>query len=177
MPVRIVNKRKPGQRAGMSQSKIATAASQLWAEVGPDNFTIRKVARKLKVGPTTIHAHFEGGLGQLRREVARRALANLTPPYEPKQDPKDYLRAFLRSSLSSFRKQAHIGRLVVMELTNDPFLNPVFAERMGATIRALNEGSDLITALELFIARWAGLVLVEIGAWARQDPDTARSNS
>jgi len=33
------------------------------------------------------------------REVARRVLADLTPPYKPNQDPNDFLREFFRSAL------------------------------------------------------------------------------
>jgi AcrR family transcriptional regulator len=177
MPIRIVNaqKRKPGQRAGMSRSRIVATATKLWVAGGPDDFTIRKLARNLKVGPTTVRAHFKEGLGDLRREIARKALSELTPPYQPKQGPKDYLRTFLRSSLASFREKPHLGRLVASELTNDPLFSLVFAERMGATFLALDKNADLISALELFVARWAGLLQIEIGAWGRQDPDEAKT--
>ena len=76
----------------------------------------------------------------------------------------------LRSSLASFREKPHLGRLVASELTNDPLFSLVFAERMCATFLALDKNADLISALELFIARWAGLLQIEIGAWARRDP-------
>ena len=104
-------KRTAGQRAGMNRAKIAAAATKLWLTTGPEKFTIRELATQLKVGPTTIHAHFKGGIRDLRREIARRALKDLTPPYQPNQTPKDYLRAFMRSALSSFRQQPTLGRL------------------------------------------------------------------
>jgi len=160
----------------MTRPKIATAATMLWTAVGPDKFTIRKLAKQLKVGPATIHAHFKGGLVDLRREIARRALADLTPPYKPKQDPKIYLREFFGATLTTFRQKPHLGRLVIFETTDDPFLSFVFAERMGATVESLNKKADLIWALELFICRWAGLVLLETGAWARRDRKTAQTH-
>ena len=116
--------------------------------------------------PTTIHAHFKGGIRDLRREIARRALEDLTPPYQPNQTPKDYLRAFMRS-LSSFRRQPTFGRLVAHELTDDPLLSLVFAERMGATIVGLAMGVDVIWGLELLIGRFIGLVMVEMGRLER----------
>ena len=95
--------RKAGQRAGMTCAKIVDAAVKLWDSAGPEGFTIRKLALQLKVVPTTIRAHVKGGIGELRREVARRVLADLTRPYKPNQDPNDYLREFFRSALASFR--------------------------------------------------------------------------
>ena len=84
-------KRKAGQRAGMTRGKIVEAAVKLWDSVGPEGFTIRRLAARLKVVPTTIRAHVKGGIAELRREIARRVLADLTPPYKP-----DQLRAKFR---------------------------------------------------------------------------------
>ena len=105
-------KRKAGQRAGMTRAKIVDAAVKLWDSAGPEGFTIRKLALQLKVVPTTIRAHVKGGIGELRREVARRVLADLTRPYKPNQDPNDYLREFFRSALASFRQRPTLARLV-----------------------------------------------------------------
>ena len=54
----------------------------------PEGFTIRKLALQLKVVPTTIRAHVKGGIGELRREVARRVLADLTRPYQAEPGPQ-----------------------------------------------------------------------------------------
>ena len=166
-------KRKAGQRAGMNRAKITAGATKLWLAVGPEKFTIRQLAKHLKVGPTTIHAHFKGGIRDLRREIARRALEDLTPPYQPNQTPKDYLQAFIRSALSSFRQHPSPCRLVTLELTDDPLLSLAFAERMGATIVGLAPGVDIIWGLELLIGRFVGLVMIETGRFARADPKTA----
>ena len=97
----------------------------------------------------------------------------LTPPDQPNQKPKEYLQAFIRSALSSFRQQPSLGRLVALELTDDPLLSLVFAERMGATIVGLAAGVDVVWGLELLIGRFVGLVMVETGRLARADPKTA----
>jgi AcrR family transcriptional regulator len=49
-----------GSRAGLSKAAIIAAATKLLVSAGPDNFSIRLLATKLKVGPTTIHHHFKG---------------------------------------------------------------------------------------------------------------------
>ena len=98
----------------MTRAKIVEAAVKLWDSAGPEGFTIRKLALQLKVVPTTIRAHVKGGIGELRREVARRVLADLTRPYKPNQDPNDYLREFFRSALASFRQRPTLARLVIL---------------------------------------------------------------
>jgi AcrR family transcriptional regulator len=167
-------KRKPGQRAGLSREKIAAAALDLWTKHGAEGFSIRAVAAKLKTGPTAVRNHFKGGAGELQKEVARRALANLSPPYKPDQSPKAYLRGFLHASLLWFQEQPVLARLVALELASDPLLSLVLAERIGATLMALG-GADLVQALERFIERWAALALIETGAWARADPEQVKT--
>ena len=110
---------------------------------GPEGFTIRKLALQLKVVPTTIRAHVKGGIGELRREVARRVLADLDSACKPNQDPNDYLQEFFRSALASFRQRPTLARLVILELTDDPLLSLMFAERMFATIAGLAAKADL----------------------------------
>ena len=75
----------------MTRGKIIEAAVKLWEAAGPEGFTIHKLAARLKVVRTTIRAHVKGGIAELRREIARRVLADLTPPYTP-----DQLRAKFR---------------------------------------------------------------------------------
>ena len=61
-------KRKAGQRAGLTRAKIVDAALKLWEAAGPEGFTIRKLAVRLKVVPTTIRAHVKGGIAELSRK-------------------------------------------------------------------------------------------------------------
>jgi AcrR family transcriptional regulator len=128
----------------MTRAKITAAAAKLWQQVGPDKFTVRALARKLNIVPTTVYAHFHGREPELRKEIARATLEALTPHYQPKQHPKDYLRAFLLRLLESFRQSPDLGRLVIVQLTDDLMLSLGFVERMSMTIRALGGGQDLI---------------------------------
>jgi AcrR family transcriptional regulator len=164
-----IKKRKAGERAGMTRAKIAKAAIKLWDEAGPDGFTIRKLAVRLKVVPTTIRAHFKDGAIGLRREIARRVLEDWTPPYKPSQTPKDYLTDFFRCSLAFAGQRPRLARLVVLELTDDPLLSLVFAERICATIAHLAANVNLIWALELLIGQVTEPTLLESGVWGRQN--------
>ncbi len=148
-------KRKAGQRAGLTRANPQAL------------LTPGRTGSPSEVGATTIRAHVKGGIAELRREVAGRALAALTPPYKPNQDPKDYLEAFFRAALASFRQRPKMGRLVVLELTDDPLLSLMFAERMCATIAGLDAKTDLFCGLELLIGRLTEATMIESGAWAQ----------
>ena len=55
------------------------AAAKLIESVGANGFSLRKLAKALGVGPTTIHFHFEGGVGAVSSAVAQQALAGGHP--------------------------------------------------------------------------------------------------
>jgi AcrR family transcriptional regulator len=164
-------KRTAGMRAGMTRAGIAEAAAELWLSGGATNFSIRALAKALDVVPATVRAHFKGGTGELLDEIARGALAQLTPPYMPQQDPKDYLRDFFRALLASSRKQPQLGRLVILRLSDDLLLSPIFAERIAATLAAIATQQDVASALRLFLDRLAGLVMAETASWLANAPE------
>ena len=169
-------KRKPGSRAGLTKPAILAVATELLEAEGADKFSLRLVAKKLGVAPAVIHAHFKDGLGEVMREIARTALDDLTPPFKPHQDPKDYLRDRFRSILSTFRGKPTLGRIVLIHLTNDPFLSPVFAERMLATIEALTGSEHLADGYSRMLARLSGLVLIETGKSALIKPEAVKAD-
>ena len=181
MPIRILKKkpspkRNPGTRAGMTRAKIINAATALWLSSNPDDFSVRALAKVLKVGPTTIHAHFKGGVNELRLEMARAAVAALAPPHKPQQDAKTYLREFFRSTLTKFRQKPELGRLVVGELANDPLLSPIFADRVLTALELLTRKTHLIWGPQLFLSRFAGLVMIETGGMATGKRDAVKNS-
>ena len=88
----VKEKRKAGTRAGLTKAAIVAAAAKLIESVGANGFSLRKLAKALGVGPTTIHFHFEGGVGSVFSAVAQQALAGVTRPFKPKEEPAAYLR-------------------------------------------------------------------------------------
>ncbi len=160
-------KRKAGQRAGMTPERIAVQATKQFAWFGPDKFSIRAVAKALNVGPTTIHAHFKGGLADLRRAVARNFLEAWVPAYQPNQSAQAYLQGVFKAASASFRKHPHVGRLVILELSDDPCLSLIAADRLSATLVSLAPTINPGWALDLLVGRLAAFVLMETGSWAR----------
>ena len=94
-------KRKPGTRAGLTKSVIAAAAVKLIDSRGMDEFRVRKLAEAVGVGPTSIHAHFKGGIRAISSAAAAQALAGTTRPFKPMEQPAEYLRELLLKILQS----------------------------------------------------------------------------
>ena len=90
--LKTLKKRKAGTRAGLTKPAIAAAAAKLIETGGMGKFSLRELAKELGVGPTTIHAHFKGGVNEISKAIAVAALSGLAPPFKPKQEPGDYLR-------------------------------------------------------------------------------------
>jgi len=180
--VKLVLKKKPkvkrtaGMRAGMSRAKIVEGAAKVWLSGGADNFSIRAVANALEVAPATIRAHFKGGMGELLVQIVSHALVDLTPPYKPHQDAKDYLRDFFRAALAAFRQNPELGRLVVIHLSNNPLLSPVFAERTCATLAAIAKKQNVAWALRVFLERIAGLIMIETSNWSLRKPQDVEAD-
>ena len=105
----VKEKRKAGTRAGLTKPAIAAAAAKLIESVGANRFSLRKLAKALAVGPTTIHFHFEGGVGSVSSAVAQQALAGVTRPFKPKEEPAGYLGELLLKILEALHARPTVA--------------------------------------------------------------------
>ena len=137
-------KRKPGTRAGLTKSGVAADAAKLIETVGLGEFSVRKLASAMGVGPTSIHAHFKGGTEAVLEAVAAQALAGTTRPFKPKEDSAEYLRELLLKMLHALHARPIIARLVVSHLSSDPILDPLLAERLLLTLTALGVPAEAL---------------------------------
>jgi hypothetical protein len=103
----------------------------------PGEFSVRKLASAMGVGPTSIHAHFKGGTEAVLDAVAAQALAGTTRPFKPMEEPAEYLRELLLKMLQALHPRPTVARLVVLLLSSDPILEPLLAERLLLTLTAL----------------------------------------
>jgi len=106
-------KRKAGTRAGLTKAAIVAAAAKLIESVGANGGRLRKLAKALGVGPTTIHFHFEGGVGAVSSAVAQQALAGVTRPFKPKEEPAAYLAELLLKIMEALHARPVVAKLVV----------------------------------------------------------------
>src|ERR1700722_17465222 len=137
-------KRKPGTRAGLTKSLIAAAAVKQIDTAGMGQFSIRKLARAMEVGPTSIHAHFKGGTEAILDAVAAQALAGTTLPFKPLEEPAEYLRELLFKMLEALHARPVVADLVVLRLSSDPILDPLLAERLLLILAALGVPADAV---------------------------------
>src|SRR5208337_3252116 len=93
-------------------------------------FSLRELAKELGVVPTTIHTHFKGGVNEISKAIAVTALSGLAPPFKPKQEPGDYLRELLFNLLKTLHGRPTVATLVVLQLSSNPVLDPLLAERL-----------------------------------------------
>lgn len=149
-------KRKPGTRAGLTKSVIAAAAVKLIDSRGMDEFSVRKLAEAVGVGPTSIHAHFKGGIRAISSAAAAQALAGTTRPFKPMEQPAEYLRELLLRVLQSLHGRPELARVVVLELSSNPTLVPLLAERLLLTLTALGVPTE---ALPKTLQRAMGVIL------------------
>jgi AcrR family transcriptional regulator len=130
-------KRKPGTRAGLTKAAIAAGATKLIETVGPAEFSLRKLATAMGVGPTSIHAHFKGGTSAVLRAISVQALAGTARPFKPMEEPAEYLRELLLKILLALHARPVVARLVVLRLSSDPIMDPLLTERLLLTLTAL----------------------------------------
>jgi AcrR family transcriptional regulator len=130
-------KRRPGDRAGMTRSKIALAAATQIEKGGEGAFSMRRLAKALGVAPTTISAHFKGGLSDIEDEVVRAILANVAPPFRPLQEPGEYVEEMFLSALRALEGRPTLSMLTILRLTHNPLVVPALAERSLASLMAL----------------------------------------
>ena len=133
----VKEKRKAGTRAGLTKPAIVAAAAKLIESVGANGFSLRKLAKALGVGPTTVHFHFEGGVGSVFSAVAQQALAGVTRPFKPKEEPAGYLGELLLKILEALHARPTVAKLVVIQLSSNPVLDPLLAERLLLALAAL----------------------------------------
>ena len=133
----VKEKRKAGTRAGLTKAAIVAAAAKLIESVGANGFSLRRLAKELGVGPTTIYFHFEGGIRAVSSAVAQQALAGVTRPYKPKEEPASYLGELLLKILEALHARPVGATVVVLQLSSNPVLDPLLAERVLLALAAL----------------------------------------
>jgi AcrR family transcriptional regulator len=123
-------KRKPGKRAGLTKSMIVTAAIKLVETGGIGKFSKRELANELGVGPTTVNFHFKGGVTEISTGIAAATLLGLARPFKAKEAASDYLCELLFGLLKRLHGRPVVARLVVLQLSLNPLLDPLLAERL-----------------------------------------------
>ena len=155
-------KRRAGERAGLRKEKIIEVATRLFERTDAQGLSIRALAKALGVVPTTVKSHFKGALSEITTAIARAAIVGAAHPYEPRETPADYLGDVFYGILQRLHGRPMVARLVAIELSRDPLLDPSLAERILVCVRELGaEAEYLHRGLSHVIARLVSLLLAE----------------
>ena len=130
-------KRKAGTRAGLTKAAIAAAAAKQLEAPEAGGLSLRKLAKAMGDVPTTIHAHFKGGISDVIAAIAGSALADVTRPYKPKEEAAVYLRDLFLGILTALHGRQTVARLAVIELSSNSVLVPLLAERLLLSLTEL----------------------------------------
>jgi hypothetical protein len=68
----------------------------------------------------------------------------MTRPFKPMEEPAEYFRELLQKILQSLHARPEIARLVVLQLSSNPILDPLLAERLLLTLAALGVPKDAL---------------------------------
>ncbi len=155
-----LEKRLAGKKAGLNKAKIISTASRLLESTG--SVKILTLAKALGVVSTTINSHFPDGASQIAAEIARKALAGVARPYKPRDAPKEYLTELFWRVLHELSGKPMIARLVTIELSWNPLLEPHLAERILVFLDALGfEAGYFPRGLSRVIGRLSEMIFTE----------------
>src|SRR5271157_4619446 len=74
---------------------------------------------------------------QAASAVAQQALAGVTRPFKPKEEPAAYLAELLLKIMEALHARPVVAKLVVLQLSSNPILEPLLAERLLLALAAL----------------------------------------
>jgi TetR/AcrR family transcriptional regulator, tetracycline repressor protein len=135
--LRLRKNGRPERAPGLTKPAIVEAAAKLIESAGVNGFSLRKLAKALGVGPTTIHFHFKGAGGGIYAAIVVRALAGATRPFKPKEEPSAYLGELLFKILEALHARPVTAKFVVLQLSANPLMDPLLAERLLLVLGAL----------------------------------------
>jgi AcrR family transcriptional regulator len=161
MPLKLKRKKRlAGERAGLKKARIILTASRQFETT--ESLKILTLAKALGVVPTTIKSHFRGGAPQICTEIARMALAGAARPYKPRDTQKEYLTELFSRVLQKLSGKPMVARLVAIELSWNPLLDPPLAERILVFIDALGfPAGYLPRGLSRVIGRLSDMIFTE----------------
>ena len=125
-------RRSPGQRAGLTKSRVLAAARELLAEQGLAALTMRAVASRLGVSPNALYSHVANKM-ELVDDVLDDVLAEVRAPDPQSADPRGGLHQLMTSTHEV--------------LLAHPDLVPLYLARQGARGPNAQRLGDIMLAL------------------------------
>ncbi len=161
-------KRAPRDPA-LSKEKIVAAALALIDRNGAADFSLRDVARRLRVYPTAIYWHVPGR-NALIGEITAFAMRDIVPPVAPRQW-RAWLKGLFRRYRAAVRRHPNIAPLLGAQLVSNIGVDARMIEGMlSALTHAGYRGRRLVDAFNTVVATMSGFVTMEFGPEPAEDP-------
>jgi TetR/AcrR family transcriptional regulator, tetracycline repressor protein len=152
----------------LSKERILSAALDLIDQKGLEQFSLRDVARSLRVYPRAIY-WYVASRNELLSEVAAYALRNVYPPASS-SDWKDWLAKLLRQYRTALRRHPNIAPLIGASLLSGGAIHPDTIERILTMLGAAGfRDEHLVDAYNVVIAAQVGFVTLELAALPSED--------
>jgi hypothetical protein len=145
-------------------AKILDMAVYLLGQGGVERFSLRRLARVMRVQPRSIQGRFKGGLTSFWLSLAQFALRDVAKPPTPSDTADSYIRDLFRAALKSFRGRPALAGIVAREMARNYALMPPLTERVMVALHAGGLAEpERIAALDVVFGVLAGLLLIETG--------------
>jgi AcrR family transcriptional regulator len=157
MPIVIVRKqkRRAGEKAGLTREGIIDAALKV-VETQP--LSITPVAKRLRVTPAAVRAHFKDGLAT---ELTRRTLADIFAAIETHGRWQSSLKAIFVAFAHVMRTRPQLALWIGSDLAYDPLLSPDLTETILAIADTAGVPPDRQGhALDLVVGTLIGFVSI-----------------
>jgi AcrR family transcriptional regulator len=153
-------KRKPGEKAGLTDAQIISQSLALLKQ--KPGLSMTEIAAALGVFPTAVYARFPGGLDEILTEIVRTLLANVARPPHPNECWEAYLRDLFRAVYNAFHKHPRAAQFAVIKIAADYYLNPLLVERIlfALSLAGVPEG-EKADALDLVMGSLISMLAIE----------------
>lgn len=157
----------------LDHDQIVATALMIIDRDGLDGFSMREVARALKVYPTAIYWYFKSGKNALLAAVASRALNGVTPALHLNDDWREWVRLLFRQYRKALSEHPNVAPLLGAQLVSNAGVNPILVERVLTALDGAGfRGAALIDAYNAVLAAMLGYVTLEFAPVPRDEPDS-----
>ena len=163
-------KRARGPADGaLNKSGIVAAALALIDAQGVAGFSMRDVARRLRVYPTALYWHVPGR-NALLAEVVAHALRDIVPSTDP-ADWHEWLRGLFRRYRAAVHEHPNIAPLIGAQLVSNEGVDARMIDGiLSALTHAGYRGRGIVDAYNVVIATMCGFVTMELAPLPAEDP-------
>jgi TetR/AcrR family transcriptional regulator, tetracycline repressor protein len=161
---------RPPADKGLTEQKVVAAALQQIDTVGLSNFSLRDVARALRVYPTAVYWYVKGKDDLLGRVVAY-ASRDVAPP-AVNTDWKAWLREMFNRYRRAIQQHPNIAPLIGTQLRANGGIRADLIERVLSTLVTAGFAEDrLVDAYNVVIGALIGFISQELAALPSENPE------